>query len=131
MVLWVMVCIMGHSLHSTSFTIKHLRNSSLYTSTLFVESDATPVTANSLFRAITIDDTYNTTFRACNRIIFFWIFLEGIPLSQFSWIFIRGIIFTTWTRQQMLSCEDIINFFLLSDIAPWSGFPATSCRILF
>ena len=40
--------------HSTSFTIKHLRNSSLYTSTLFVEPHATPVTANPLFRAIAI-----------------------------------------------------------------------------
>ena len=45
---------MGHGLHSTSCTIKHLRNSSLYTSTLFVEPHATPVTANPLFRAIAI-----------------------------------------------------------------------------
>ena len=46
---------MGHGLHSTSFTIKkHLRNSSLYTSTRFVEPHATPVTANPLFRAIAI-----------------------------------------------------------------------------
>ena len=56
-----MVCIMGHSLHSTSFTIRHLRNSSLYTSTLFVELHATPVTADPLFRAITIP---HTTFQA-------------------------------------------------------------------
>ena len=56
MVLRVMICtcIMSQHLYSTSFTIKHLWDSSLYACTLFVEPYATPITTDPFLQAIAI-----------------------------------------------------------------------------
>lgn len=86
--------------------MKHLRHSSLYICTLFVEPLVTPITTNPLLRAVGIP---NTTLWACG--IVFWVSLRGIAVC------------ITWTQWQTQSCKDIINCFLLSTVLPWPGFP--------